>query len=454
MSQMQFGLSQPEAKVNSTPKILSITQINRLIKNQLEGEFSTVWLQGEVSNFKAHTSGHFYFSLKDSNAQISAVMFRGQNSKLKFKPAVGMEVIIRGRITVYEPRGNYQILCESMEPVGAGALQQAFEQLKTKLRAEGLFSSEHKKKLPVLPKHIALVTAPTGAAVQDMLNVLSRRSQSVNITVVPCLVQGEAAPNSIVKGLVQANQINNVDVIIVGRGGGSMEDLWGFNSELVARAIFACEKPVISAVGHEVDFTIADFVADLRAPTPSAAAELVVENSENLIETLNSYSQRLQRSTVVKLDSLKQSVLNLEKRLIDPRRHLQDLNFRLDELIVRLENSISNKIKQSSLKVTALKSGLKKPQDLILQKKSKLEFFEQALLQKMKDKIDSLKLKLGKTTVAMDSMSPLKVIERGYAITSKDNKIVKGSDQLNIDDEVNIKLAKGEVLATINKIIK
>jgi len=454
MSQMQFGLEQPAVKAKSSPKVLSVSQINRLIKNQLEGEFSTVWLQGELSNFKAHTSGHFYFSLKDSKAQISAVMFRGQNSKLKFKPTVGMEVIVRGRITVYEPRGNYQMLCEAMEPVGAGALQQAFEQLKNKLRTEGLFNKEHKKALPILPKHIALVTAPTGAAVQDMLNVLGRRSQSVNITVVPCLVQGEAAPASIVKALVQANQIDDVDVIIVGRGGGSMEDLWGFNSELVARAIYACKKPVISAVGHEVDFTISDFVADLRAPTPSAAAELVVENTDNLLETLDSYQHRLNRAFNVKVESLKQKITGLEKRLIDPRRHLQDLTFRLDELITRLENATNNKIQQTKLKVQALEGSLKDPKSVIDQKRSQLEVLQSKLTQELKTKIDQLRLKLNTASVAMDSMSPLKVVDRGYSIATVNKKVIKKSSQVKKGDTINVKLAKGEVLATVDSIIK
>jgi len=451
---MQFGLDQPVVKQKKSPKVLSVSQINRLIKNQLEGEFATVWLQGELSNFKAHTSGHFYFSLKDSGAQISAVMFRGQNSKLKFKPAVGMEVIVRGRVTVYEPRGNYQILCETMEPVGAGALQQAFEQLKTKLRTEGLFDKEHKKALPILPKHIALVTAPTGAAVQDMLNVLGRRSQSVNITVVPCLVQGEAAPANIVSALVKANQIKDVDVIIVGRGGGSMEDLWGFNSELVARAIYACEKPVISAVGHEVDFTISDFVSDLRAPTPSAAAELVVENTESLVETLESYTHRLTRAFNVKIESLKQQVAGLEKRLVDPRRYLQDLTFRLDELMTRLENASVNKINQARLKVKALEGSLKDPKDVIKQKKSELQMLQQKLTQNFNSKIEKLRLKLNTVSVAMDSMSPLKVVDRGYSITTVDKKVIKKSSQVKKGDEINIKLAKGEILATVDKVIK
>ena len=259
---------------NRDSVVYSVEQLNITIRQTLEGQLGIVWLQAEISNFKPHSSGHFYFSLKDSKAQISAIMFRGSNSKLKFKPHDGLEVIVRGKITVYEPRGTYQIVCDSMEPVGAGALQKQFEQLKEKLKQEGLFDPLQKKVLPAFPKSIAVVTSPTGAAIQDILNIMSRRAPHVSVTVVPAIVQGAAAAPQICEAFRKA-MLLKPDVIIIGRGGGSIEDMWCFNDETLARLIASCDIPVISAVGHEIDFTICDFVADLRAPTPSAAAELV-----------------------------------------------------------------------------------------------------------------------------------------------------------------------------------
>ena len=270
-AQMSLGEAALVEK-SSEPSVLSVEQLNVYIKQLLEGQVGQVWVRGELSNFKAHTSGHFYFSLKDSKSQITAVMFRGHNARLKFKPTDGMEVIVRGRITVYEPRGNYQLMCEMMEPVGAGALQKAFEQLKMKLKAEGLFDAARKRPIPTFPRHIAIVTSPTGAAIRDIMNVLSRRAKSIQVTVVPTVVQGEAAAPQICEALAKAIKLRDVDAIIVGRGGGSIEDMWCFNDEKLARAIAASPIPIISAVGHEIDFTIADFVADLRAPTPSARA--------------------------------------------------------------------------------------------------------------------------------------------------------------------------------------
>ncbi|HWU44750.1 MAG TPA: exodeoxyribonuclease VII large subunit, partial [Bdellovibrio sp.] len=239
------------------PSVLSIEQLNVQIKQLLEGQIGQVWVRGEISNFKAHTSGHFYFSLKDSKSQITAVMFRGHNSRLKFKPVDGMEVLVRARVSVYEPRGNYQLMCEMMEPVGAGALQKAFEQLKAKLKAEGLFEASRKRTLPHFPGHIAIVTSPTGAAIRDMMNVLSRRAKNIQITVVPTIVQGEGAAPQIIEAFKKAIALPDVDVIIIGRGGGSIEDMWCFNDEELARQIAASPIPVISAVGHEIDFTIA-----------------------------------------------------------------------------------------------------------------------------------------------------------------------------------------------------
>lgn len=282
-----------EPQKTPKPKIYSVSELTRGIRTLLEGTFPEVWVSGEISNFRSHTSGHFYFSLKDDQAHLSAVMFRGANAKLPFKLEDGLEVIAHGRITVYEVRGQYQIVVDHIEPKGIGALQLAFEQLKKKLQTEGLFDPAHKRPLPFLPKKIGIVTSETGAAIRDILNILQRRFPSVDVLLVPVLVQGEGAAREIAEGIRILNEREDIDVMIVGRGGGSIEDLWAFNEEIVARAIYNSKIPVISAVGHEIDFTIADFVADVRAPTPSAAAELVVPNRMDLVVQIEKLRHRL-----------------------------------------------------------------------------------------------------------------------------------------------------------------
>lgn len=279
--------------VERSPKIFTVSELTRNIRTLLEGQFPEAWVSGEVSNFRPHSSGHFYFSLKDDKAYLNAVMFRGANSKLAFKMEDGLEVICHGRISVYEARGQYQIVVDHIEPKGIGALQLAFEQLKKKLQAEGLFDPARKKSLPFLPRKIGVVTSPTGAAIRDILNILGRRFPSVDLLLVPVPVQGEGAAEAIAQAIRLLNEREDMDVMIVGRGGGSTEDLWAFNEEIVARAIFASKIPIVSAVGHEIDFTIADFVADVRAPTPSAAAELVVPNRSDLLSQVSKLKRRL-----------------------------------------------------------------------------------------------------------------------------------------------------------------
>lgn len=415
------------------PKVLSVSDLNRGIKDLLEGQFATIWLKGEISNFKAHTSGHFYFSLKDSKAQISAVMFRGYNSQLRFRPEDGMEVLVRGKITVYEPRGNYQIFCEMMEPVGAGALQKAFEQLKAKLQKEGLFDESRKRPLPSLPRHIAIVTSPTGAAIRDMLNVLGRRFKGAHVTVVPCKVQGDAAPGEIVEAIKLAQQLKDVDVMIVGRGGGSIEDLWAFNDERVARAIAATRVPVISAVGHEIDFTIADFVADLRAPTPSAAAELVVKNASDLVERLKGLERALRLSLAQRLNFAREQLGYFTKRLVDPQRRIQDASMRNDELLQRLElitiRALNDRKRQipilSARMRTSMQTGLIRKRDA-----------------------------LAKFMAVLDSLSPLKVLDRGFSMVMVGDKIVTAADDLKPNDKVTIRMCQGSIEAQVTQINK
>jgi exodeoxyribonuclease VII large subunit len=445
-------MSELESTAFDETAVLTVEGLNRQIKQLMEGELGLVWVQGEVSNFKAHTSGHFYFSLKDSKSQISAVMFRGYNSRLKFKPTDGLEVLVRGRISVYEPRGSYQILCEMMEPVGAGALQKAYEQLKEKLRTEGLFEQAKKRPLPALPRHIAIVTSPTGAAIRDMINVLSRRNRSVNITVVPTIVQGEAAAEKIIEAMRKAFLIPDVDVIIVGRGGGSIEDMWCFNNEELARTIASSPVPVISAVGHEIDFTIADFVADLRAPTPSAAAELVVKNTSDLIHRLQSLEKLLLMSISKILKSDSQRLKHLTSMLVDPKRMLQDLILRNDELWTRMNQAIRSYVERRRLEIKLAKESLVSPNEILADKRSELEMFELKLSTAIDKKLENKKFRLKNAMSMIDSLSPLRVVERGYSVVMSAGQLVKSSKQVKSGDTLDIQLAEGGLSATVTKI--
>jgi exodeoxyribonuclease VII large subunit len=436
------------------PHVLSIEELNLSIKQILEGQFNVIWARGEISNFKAHTSGHFYFSLKDSKSQISAVMFRGFNSRLKFKPVDGVEVIVRGRISVYEPRGSYQILCEMMEPVGAGALQKAFEQLKEKLKSEGLFEAARKKPIPPHPRHVAIVTSPTGAAIRDVLNILSRRAPWLPVTLVPTLVQGEGAAAQICEAFQKAQKLENVDVIIIGRGGGSIEDLWAFNDEKLARLIAASPIPVISAVGHEIDFTISDFVADLRAPTPSAAAELVAKSSQELTTRLQQLQKLLALNMQRYLKSLEQKHQILTKGLVDPQKRLQDLALRNDDLLERLQLAINRTMSDRRYQVQLLEKRMGSPEERVHQKVKEVEYLCQRLQKAMLHTLERKKSSLGRWASVLDSLSPLKVVERGYSIVKKNKEVIKSADQVKAGDALQITLAHGFLEARVEQVSK
>lgn len=440
------------------PEVLTVSHLNQLIKGQIEEEFKSVWVQGEISNFKAHTSGHYYFSLKDNKSQISAVMFKGFNNKLKFQPENGMEVMVRGRVTVYEPRGNYQIFCESMEPLGAGALQRAYEQLKNKLQSEGLFSLEHKKRLPLLPKSIGVVTSPTGAAIQDILHVLGRRYRSGQITVIPARVQGEGAADEIVRGIELANRVASFDVLIVGRGGGSIEDMWCFNEEKVARAIFASQIPIISAVGHEIDFTIADFVADVRAPTPSAAAEMVVKSATELAEKISYLQTRLSQKWQYHMSQWSGRVQVLQSRLVDPQRHLQDLALRCDELQQRLQLSWQRLVRDWQMQIRLAREQLKNPRVVLDKEKQRLFNASQRLRREIKQLITSQSQTLIQRMGLLDSLSPLRVVQRGYSLVFSGEEIVKSAAKVSTGEELHLEVSDGalrvKVLGTTDSKIK
>lgn len=430
-------------------EVYTVEQLNLQIKQLLEGQISSIWIKGEVSNFKAHTSGHFYFSLKDNKSQISAVMFRGFNSKLKFKVCDGLEVIVKGRISVYEPRGSYQILCETMEPVGAGALQRAFEELKIKLKAEGLFESARKRKIPSLPQKIVLVTSPTGAAVQDMRQIISRRAPYLEVILIPTLVQGEGASEQIILALKKAWQLKEVDVIILGRGGGSIEDLWAFNNENLARAIAASPVPVISAVGHEIDFTIADFVADLRAPTPSAAAELVAKSAKDLTDRLINLNRVMKMVLERQVKKWDQKLENLKLRLIDPKQKLQDLILKNDDFFNRLQATLELKILSFRHKNELLFQKLKNPKNKIDSAKEELNFIQKSLIYQMQNKIERMQKDIQNKMLLMDSFSPLKVVDRGFVIVTKSHKIIKESTQLEENDRIELRFSDNQVELTV-----
>ncbi|CAN5723506.1 hypothetical protein BH10BDE1_BH10BDE1_29560 [soil metagenome] len=415
------------------PTILTVGALNKMIRRQLEGEFSVLWLRGEISNFKAHPSGHFYFSLKDKDAQVSAVMFRGYNAQLRFKPEDGMEVIVRGKITVYEPRGNYQVMCETMEPVGAGALQKAFEQLKRKLQSEGLFDPARKRPIPSAPKHIAIVTSPSGAAIRDMLNVLSRRYKAARITLIPASVQGTRATAEIVNAIGMANLLRDVDVLIVGRGGGSIEDMWSFNEEQVARAIAGSRVPVISAVGHEIDFTIADFVADLRAPTPSAAAELVAKNAVELVSVIQRLERTLAASMLALVARGLDRIRTSQRLLIDPRRRIEDAVLRCDDLVERLERAVLESIDRTRMT---------------------LELIDERLAVRLRRRIEAARTKFVRAASMLDGLSPLRVLDRGYALVTFQGRAVTDAETLAVGSTVAIRFAEGQVEANVVKIEK
>jgi exodeoxyribonuclease VII large subunit len=436
--------------------VLTVEQLNRQIRQMLEGQFSLVWIQGEISNFKAHTSGHFYFSLKDSKSQISAVMFRGHNSRLKFKPADGLSVLVRCRVTVYEPRGNYQLAVEQMEPVGAGALQKAYEQLKLKLKTEGLFEAGRKRPLPAYPRHIGIVTSPTGAAIQDMMNVLERRNKMVPVTLVPTLVQGEGSAQKIIEALEKAWRLPNVDVIIVGRGGGSIEDLWAFNDEALARAIAASPVPVISAVGHEVDFTIADFVADLRAPTPSAAAELVVKNSFDLALQIKTIGQRLMLAIRKKLEIEQHRLSRAGGRLVDPKRRLQDLSQRRDELVDRLQNASRLLLERKQMKIKVLESRLVSPLIVVQKLRARAQQITLRLSSEVASHLQGKNAKFRESAARLDALSPLKTLDRGYSIVLKNKKVVTKPGQVAVGDQIRVQIGTDphQLVATVEEIVK
>jgi len=410
-------------------KIYSVSDLNANIKALLEESFPFVWIFGEISNFRIPASGHYYFSLKDAASQISAVMFRGQQRKLKFEPEDGMSITGMGRISVYEPRGTYQIILEYLEPSGVGALQVAFEQLKNRLADEGLFKDEHKIELPFIPNKIGVITSRSGAVIHDILQVVNRRFPNIAIQVFPVKVQGEDAVAEIVSALDVLNRLDECDVAILARGGGSLEDLQAFNSEPVARAIFASRVPVISAVGHETDYTIADFVADLRAPTPSAAAELVVPEKSVLERRCEEIEVLLNRKIMNYFNNLNIKIREISKRLHDPRRKIEDLRLRIDDLHLRLNRTFGYRLRRDreNLGFRAARLSANNPRFLIQKTKKQLEKSYNNLIKSFIIFNNSKQMKIRELTAKLEALSPVAILSRGYSITHTipDGRVVK-----------------------------
>ncbi|MEJ2100521.1 MAG: exodeoxyribonuclease VII large subunit [Desulfobacterales bacterium] len=434
-------------------KIYTVSELNAVIKSLLEQRFPFVWVVGEISNFRIPLSGHFYFTLKDESSQLNAVMFRGQHRQLKFEPEDGMRVTGMGRLSVYEPRGSYQIILEYLEPSGVGGLQIAYEKLKARLAEEGLFDQQYKKSLPFLPCKMALITSPSGAVVHDMLNIIDRRFPNMQIEIIPVKVQGTGAEDEIIEALAMLNDRNGVDVAILARGGGSLEDLQAFNSEPVARAIFASKIPIISAIGHETDYTIADFVADLRAPTPSAAAELAVPVKSELLQQVNDISADLKYRIQHAVDRLRQTLVDTSNRLIDPRRQIQDRRMRLDDFTSRISRRIlillNRKKEQLSWRSDRLFSNRFIPRVHNFNKV--IEQYEYNLLKTYNIIKNFKSAQLRELTARLETLNPIAILERGYSITRTipDLKVVFDPKSVSINQNLQVLVAKGTLTCRV-----
>ncbi len=405
--------------------VLTVAELTDQLRALLEERFPAVWVEGEISNYRLYGSGHAYFTLKDADAQLRCVLFRNRGRRIKFEPADGLSVMAFGSVEVYAQRGEYQLVVELLEPKGLGALQLAFEQLKARLQAEGLFEQARKRGLPRFPKKIGIVTSPSGAAIRDMLRVIGRRFGELHIVIAGCRVQGDGAAEEIAQAIRDLNAFGDVDVIIVGRGGGSLEDLWAFNEEVVARAIVASEAPVISAVGHEVDFTIADFVADLRAATPSAAAELVVREKQAVIDALEELSRRLHRAAT---------------------RPLSDLERRVDEMTTRLRRGMHGEWRHAAHRVELVAAALRSasPVARLVNGRHRLERFDARMRSEIRHAVAQSKHRLSEAVGRLDTLSPLAVLGRGYSLTRRPTgEIVRSARQVNVGDDVSVLLHEG-----------
>jgi exodeoxyribonuclease VII large subunit len=441
--------------MHPTREIYTVSQLNAAIKSILEEQFPFVWIVGEISNFRIPVSGHFYFTLKDQTAQINAVMFRGQQRQLKFEPEDGMRITGMGRLSVYEPRGTYQIILEYMEPAGIGALQIAYEKLKARLAEEGLFDEKCKQPIPFLPRKIALITSPSGAVVHDMLNIIARRFPNMNIQIFPVKVQGGGAEDEIIAALELLNLKAEADMAILARGGGSLEDLQAFNSERVAKAVFGSRIPVISAVGHETDYTIADFVADLRAPTPSAAAELAVPLKSELLRLVGDTLAALGYRMFNQIERLRLNLTDVAKRLVDPKRQIQDWRLRLDDFSSRLSRQtlILLERKNESLNWWIDRLVAHSPNSHIYNFNVIIKQNSYNLLKNLNKTIEKKSARLGELRARLETLSPIAILERGYSITRTipDLKVVRNPRRVAINQDLEVMVAKGSLTCRVKE---
>lgn len=433
---------------DDTRHIFSVSELNQYAKEVLEQTFPMVWLEAEISNLVQPSSGHIYLTLKDNKAQIRCAMFRGNNRRLRFTPKNGDQVLVKGRLSLYGPRGDYQLIIDAMEEAGLGALQRAYEALKNKLNNEGLFAEDRKQALPLHPSSVGVVTSPTGAAIQDILSVLRRRFPLLPVVVYPCAVQGEEAPTQIIGAIETANQRQECDVLIVGRGGGSLEDLWAFNNEKLARTIAASEIPVVSAVGHQIDFTIADFVADVRAPTPSAAAEMLSQDQNELMARFVGFEQLLYEKFQQHLNLRQQQVSWQQKRLKHPGKKLEEQKQRLDLSETRLLAGFNRHLKTLQVKHNNLQQrlNLQTPSKAIAQQQQLLTAQELRLYRALKRQQATAQQTLAATAQQLHAVSPLATLARGYAIVKDEqNQVVRSAKKLHAGDQVTTQLHDGAV---------
>ncbi len=435
-----------------TRDVYTVSRLNAEARAVLEGSFPLLWVQGEISNLARPSSGHWYFSLKDAAAQVRCAMFRQRNQLLRFKPQDGMHVVIRARVSLYEGRGEFQLIAEHMEEAGSGALQQAFEMLKLRLGREGLFDAARKRPLPRLPRRIGVVTSPTGAAIRDILTVLARRFPAIPVVIYPVPVQGTGAGEQIAGAIRRAGERGECDVLIVGRGGGSLEDLWAFNEEVVARAIHDSPIPIVSAVGHEVDFTIADFVADMRAPTPSAAAELLSPDREEWRTQILQLRLRLARSFQRQMLHRKRSLETLQKRLKHPGRRLQEIGQRVDGMEQRLARARHNLLRHAAARLAALHARLERhtPLHRVQAMQARQQEIQRRLCSAAAQNLERMNRRLSQAAHALDTVSPLATLSRGYAIvTSADGSVLRTAAQTATGQQVQARLGQGRLLCRV-----
>ena len=438
------------AEMDSARQVWTVSELTRRIKDLLEERFPAFWVEGEISNLRVPSSGHAYFTLKDETAQIKAVLFRNRARRVRFEPQDGLSVLAFGGLEIYGPRGEYQLVVELLEPKGLGALQLAFEQLKAKLGAEGLFEAARKRPIPRFPRKIGVVTSPTGAAIRDILNIITRRFADLQILIYPARVQGEEAPGEIVQGIRELNEIGDLDVIIVARGGGSLEDLWAFNEEAVARAVAASKVPIISAVGHETDWTITDFVADLRAPTPSGAAELVVQEKEAVVRQIGLLYTRLLRSVPQRVARWRDEVEALARRrvLTDPARPLRDWERRCDELRARLSSGLHATRRQFVQRALAATNSLRSQSPLATMTHASaiIEQLNGRLRSGVAHAVTGDRQRLQSAVGQLESLSPLGVLRRGYSLTRlPTGEVVRSARQVGPGSPVRVVLHEGSL---------